>query len=717
MVKSRVTNVARAGLSVGLLLPTLCVAALHDSLTEDDLFGGIPTVVSATRLEQKLNAVPAAVTLIDRRMIEASGAVNIADLFKLVPGFQSYQVNANVFGVTAHGQGDAHPGRLEVTIDGRSVYQPALSSVDWSALGVSLDDIKYIEVVRGSNVATQGSNAFLGAINIITYAPLDQAGSSLRATLGALGTQEYALRHNDRIGNFNFRLGLNYHKNQGTGIGTIEGTTTQLPIEDGAEISQLNLTGLYTPTLNDSIGVQLGFGDGTVGVGSSKHPEDYRPREVSSNYQDLSWNRLVSPQQQLKLQATHSRNAYNNENKILLSDLLRREISAFAGAPQSFIEGFIASATGGELDQLVDEGEETGVTERYDLELQLTQEWDPRLRLVAGIGLRHDRFSSFNNLGHGRTVSSNSQRLFTNLEWQFIPDWTANLGAMLEQNQALGARLSPRAGVNWQLNAQQTLRASIGRAYRMPSLAEEQLFAALILPSNGQVLDINTYTAERLSPERVDALELGYMIQAEAINSVFDLKAYLEEVSDGMAEQWVYGVGSGPDSRWESTIIPATDAEQIALQLVNNATWRTKGFEAQWKLQPWDHTWFFFGYAYADAQGQYDRRSIKPEDRFKDLSVRVPTHGVSLLASHRFGAGIEASAAFYRQTAVDWHQGDENVGPYNRVDGRLAKKFQLGQLQGVLELILQSFTAPYTEFELNNVVDTRGFVRLKLDFL
>ena len=66
---------------------------------------------------------------------------------------------------------------------------------------------------------------------------------------------------------------------------------------------------------------------------------------------------------------------------------------------------------------------------------------------------------------------------------------------------------------------------------------------------------------------------------------------------------------------------------------------------------------------------------------------------------------------------LDWHQGDENVGPYNRVDGRLAKKFQLGQLQGVLELILQSFTAPYTEFELNNVVDTRGFVRLKLDFL
>ncbi|MEH6471638.1 MAG: TonB-dependent receptor [Halopseudomonas sp.] len=698
-----------------LLSPLTAQASIDELITEEDLFGGIPTVKSATRLEQKLSEIPAAVTIIDREMIEASGAVNIADLFKLVPGFQSYHVNANKFGVVSHGMGEAHPGRLEVMIDGRSVYQPALSSVDWSALGVVLDDIKYIEVVRGPNVATQGSNAFLGAINITTYAPLDQTGSAIRTTVGALDTREVAFRHNNNIGSFNYRLGLNYHKNEGTGIGQdVEPPFLPSQMEDGAEISQLNLHGLYTPNLSDSFVIQLGVSDGTVGVGGSNHPADFTPRDVKANYQNLSWDRIISPEQQLRVQASHSRNEYDNEGLILLSDLLRREIDAFAGAPQSAIEAFIAGATGGESDQLVDEGMETGVTERYDVEVQLTQEWDSALRLVAGVGLRHDRFSSMANLGHDRTLSSNSQRLFGNLEWRFSPDWIANAGAMLEHHQDTEARFSPRLGLNWHVAEQQTVRASISRAYRAPSLMEQQLFAALILPSNGQVLDINTYTPDELDPERVDALELGYLIEAPSINSVFDLKAYVEEVSNGLAEQWTYTAAVSPDPSWVSTVIPdATDPDQKALQIANNATWRTKGLEAQWKLQPWSHTWFFLGYAYTDTQGQYDRRSGA---EFKLLSERTPTHGFSLLASHSFGHGFEASAGFYRQTSVKWHQGSD-LKPYNRLDGRLAKNFKAGDVQGSLEFILQSFNSPYTEFEVNNTVDTRGFVRLSLDFL
>ncbi len=43
--------------------------------TEEVFFSEIPNVISATRIRQPLTEAPASVTLIDRAMIEASGAI------------------------------------------------------------------------------------------------------------------------------------------------------------------------------------------------------------------------------------------------------------------------------------------------------------------------------------------------------------------------------------------------------------------------------------------------------------------------------------------------------------------------------------------------------------------------------------------------------------------------------------------------------------------
>ena len=46
----------------------------------------IPMVLSATRLQQSFFDVPAAVTIIDRQMIEQSGVREIPELLRMVPG-------------------------------------------------------------------------------------------------------------------------------------------------------------------------------------------------------------------------------------------------------------------------------------------------------------------------------------------------------------------------------------------------------------------------------------------------------------------------------------------------------------------------------------------------------------------------------------------------------------------------------------------------------
>jgi iron complex outermembrane receptor protein len=114
---------------------------------------------------------PGAVSIIDRAMISASGARNIHELFRLVPGFQVGMHTGNQPLVGYHGLSDEAPRRMLVQVDGRSVYSPYfIAGVEWNQIGVDIDDIERIEVFRGSNSATYGSNAFLGVANIITRA-------------------------------------------------------------------------------------------------------------------------------------------------------------------------------------------------------------------------------------------------------------------------------------------------------------------------------------------------------------------------------------------------------------------------------------------------------------------------------------------------------------------------------------------------------------------
>ena len=72
-----------------LLLSTFAIVVQADNwvITEDDLFAEIDFVSGVTHLKQDLQQVPAAVTIIDRRTIESSPAVDLVDLFDLFVGW------------------------------------------------------------------------------------------------------------------------------------------------------------------------------------------------------------------------------------------------------------------------------------------------------------------------------------------------------------------------------------------------------------------------------------------------------------------------------------------------------------------------------------------------------------------------------------------------------------------------------------------------------
>jgi iron complex outermembrane receptor protein len=137
-------------------------------LVGGELDTNVPLVVTPSRLPQRLDESPSTVTVIDRALIEASGARRLVDVLQLVPGFYvGYKYN-NQPTAAYHGLSDEAARRLLLLVNGQRIFQFARGVVDWNNLPIPLEDVERIEVVRGPDAATYGSNAFAAVINIQT---------------------------------------------------------------------------------------------------------------------------------------------------------------------------------------------------------------------------------------------------------------------------------------------------------------------------------------------------------------------------------------------------------------------------------------------------------------------------------------------------------------------------------------------------------------------
>src|SRR5664279_1746538 len=133
------------------LLGALFILASNEAYAGDDApseqayLQDLPVVLSASRLSQPLSEAPNAVTVIDRQMIVASGFRTIADLFRLVPGMYVGNSGANTQIVSLNGITDQYSRRMQVLVDGRSIYLPPMGGVNWQDIPLLINDIERIE--------------------------------------------------------------------------------------------------------------------------------------------------------------------------------------------------------------------------------------------------------------------------------------------------------------------------------------------------------------------------------------------------------------------------------------------------------------------------------------------------------------------------------------------------------------------------------------------
>jgi len=128
-------------------------------------------VETLNKRPQQFLELPAAMTIIDRREIERSGALTIPDLLVRVPGVFVKQVSSRSTAVAVRNDIQILNTNLLVLIDGNPYYNQTTGNVLWSMLPIAVEDIERIEVIRGDGGTAWGTNSSSGVINIITRTP------------------------------------------------------------------------------------------------------------------------------------------------------------------------------------------------------------------------------------------------------------------------------------------------------------------------------------------------------------------------------------------------------------------------------------------------------------------------------------------------------------------------------------------------------------------
>ena len=88
-------------------------------------------VTSVTRGPQPLSRSAAAVAVVTSAQIAGSGAMNVPEAIRYVPGIHVAQVAASEWAVSSRGFAGANSPDLLVLSDGRSIYTPLYSGVFW----------------------------------------------------------------------------------------------------------------------------------------------------------------------------------------------------------------------------------------------------------------------------------------------------------------------------------------------------------------------------------------------------------------------------------------------------------------------------------------------------------------------------------------------------------------------------------------------------------
>ena len=434
-------------------------------------------VTSVSKKEEKLARTAASVFVINQDDIRHSGATNIPDLLRMVPGVEVAQITSNSWAVTIRGFNQRYSNKVLVLVDGRSVYAPGFSGVYWDQIDTPLEDIDRIEVIRGPGASVWGANAMNGVINIITKSSKATKGGLVSATASTEGDASGMVRYGGDIG-----AGGSYRAFAKTS------TYASSEAPDGS------------PGHDNWSSLHSGF----------RSDWDLSPADTLTVQGDLFSNRESDLRNRWFINEP-SDPAYAQNLDAAGGNLLARWTHTFANGSDTSVQAYYDQFQRNDLEQ--PDREHT-----LDVDFQHHFAAGSSQDIVWGLGYR----SQAVNLPPGYEISATPPLRTDSLYSAFFQDEikiastvSLTLGSKIEHNAYTGFEYEPNARIAWAPDARQTLWASASKAIRQPSRLETgvglELGSTPIAPGLAQ--SVQLLPNPNFLSEQVRDYEVGYRRQ------------------------------------------------------------------------------------------------------------------------------------------------------------------------------------------------------------
>jgi iron complex outermembrane receptor protein len=377
-------------------------------------------VTSVSKRSEPLSETAAAIQVLTQDDLRRAGVVYLVEALRLADAMFVGQFDARTWIVQPRGLAINGANKMQVLLDGRSIYSPFYSGIFWDVQDYSIDDIERIEVIRGPGASLWGANAVNGVINVITKRA-SEATVGTTASVGA-GKEDRLLtgiRHSGRIG-----TRAHYRAYGKFTLRDAQILSTGLSAEDPLRRGQVGFRADWDRSAREQITVQ---GDAYLGrLGLMDLPDT----PVSGGNLLARWTHTTVGGAQWQVQAYYDRVARTVANQF---------------------------------------GEKRNT---FDIEVQHQSQAGDRHHLLWGGGYR----VSSDATARTPTLFFDPQKRSTHLQSLFVQDEItlhprlfATVGTKLEHNSFTGVELQPTGRLRFTPHAAGTLWGAVSRAVRMPT--------------------------------------------------------------------------------------------------------------------------------------------------------------------------------------------------------------------------------------------------------
>jgi iron complex outermembrane receptor protein len=396
-------------------------------------------VVTGTRAKTDINKIPQSITVINQKEINQSNDINILPvLSNQVPGLFIDEKNIAGFGVSQvsggniniRGIGGNPNSNILVLIDGQPQFMGLFGHPIVDALNSS--DIQRVEIIRGASSILYGTNALGGAINIITKQPsLNKLDFNFLSFYGSYNT----FGVNGSIGYRNNLFGIF------TSINNLNTNGSRTDAQDGFYTTAGYLKITLTPK-----GVFSFIADGDLSNSKFYDPGTIFSPTINNYYKYL-----------------RTRGSFSIMNNLKDVDGALRFFYSYGN--HNFFNGW----------RSYDEMKGITFYQNFNYLKNNIFTFGVDYKNYGGNG-NQPGLPSFVSKGLGVYHSADERALYGLLNYSPVKPLNIEAGLRYTNNSLFGDDVTPDFGITYSLSNSATLKGTISKAFRSPTINELYLF-------------------------------------------------------------------------------------------------------------------------------------------------------------------------------------------------------------------------------------------------